>query len=306
LAHPFDVTDSQLGLSVGGSALDAPAVSPSDAPGFAFKRPPASPLPAATPGRVDQLVLPLGESMLGALQAIAPPRPHRIYCNRNLRLDHVQMIGFDMDYTLAIYNQDEMDRLSIEATARKLVERGYPASLLTMTYQPHFPIRGLLVDKKLGNVLKMDRYYHVGRVYHGRRRLSKEERIELYRKQKIRPGSSRYAWVDTLFSLPEVALYADLVDLLEGRGARSLDYEALYEAALALARARAAEFREGERTAAAELERLAAALDAPDQEALAAARDRCQEALLNELEGDAEAVLAHRLLQLALAPVELS
>jgi hypothetical protein len=62
-----------------------------------------------------------------------PPRARRIYCNRNLRLDQIQLIGFDMDYTLAIYRQAEMDRLSIEATAKKLVQKGYPESLLTMT-----------------------------------------------------------------------------------------------------------------------------------------------------------------------------
>jgi len=43
-----------------------------------------------------------------------------------LRLDQVKVVGFDMDYTLAIYRQAEMDRLSIEATVAKLVDRGYP------------------------------------------------------------------------------------------------------------------------------------------------------------------------------------
>ena len=52
------------------------------------------------------------------------PRSQRIYCNRNLRLDQVTHVGFDMDYTLAIYNQPEMDRLSIEVTARKLIYMG--------------------------------------------------------------------------------------------------------------------------------------------------------------------------------------
>jgi hypothetical protein len=92
---------------------------------------------------------------------LQPPRVRRIYCNRNLRLDHIQMVGFDMDYTLAVYKQAELDRLSIEATARKLVQRGYPESLCTMSYRTHFPIRGLLVDPKLGNILKTDRYKFV-------------------------------------------------------------------------------------------------------------------------------------------------
>src|SRR3954465_11228163 len=82
-----------------------------------------------------------------------PPRARRIYCNRNLKLDQIQLVGFDMDYTLAVYRQAEMDRLSIEHTAKRLVEKGYPETLLTMSYPAHFPIRGLFVDKALGHVL---------------------------------------------------------------------------------------------------------------------------------------------------------
>jgi imidazolonepropionase len=44
------------------------------------------------------------------------------------------------------------------------------------------PLRhpGLLIDKKHGHVLKMDRYKYVGRAYHGMRELDREERHELY------------------------------------------------------------------------------------------------------------------------------
>ena len=31
---------------------------------------------------------------------------NRIYVNRDLRLDKIEMVGFDMDYTLALYHQD--------------------------------------------------------------------------------------------------------------------------------------------------------------------------------------------------------
>ena len=97
-----------------------------------------------------QLTLPLPE--VAQLAGGSPPTPsHRIYCNRSLRLEDVDWVGFDMDYTLAIYDQDEMDRLSIEATITKLLERGYPAALRDMKYRTDFPIRGLLVDRKLGN-----------------------------------------------------------------------------------------------------------------------------------------------------------
>src|SRR4051812_27944424 len=40
------------------------------------------------------------------------PRKNRVFCNRNLRMDSIEMIGFDMDYTLALYQQDALERLS--------------------------------------------------------------------------------------------------------------------------------------------------------------------------------------------------
>jgi 5'-nucleotidase len=156
-----------------------------------------------------------------------PPAGRRVYCNRNLRLDQVKAVGFDMDYTLAIYRQAEMDRLSIEATVSKLVERGYPEELLSMKYRTDFPIRGLLIDRKLGNVLKMDRYRYVKTAYHGFRKLAREERRRAYHTRRLRPGTGRYHWVDTLYGLSEVAVYTAVIEHLETHGA-AVDYGQLF------------------------------------------------------------------------------
>lgn len=150
-----------------------------------------------------------------------------MYCNRNLRLDQIQVVGFDMDYTLAIYRQAEMDRLSIEVTLQKLVERGYPEALLSMNYRTDFPVRGLLIDRKLGNVLKMDRYRYVKTAYHGFRRLSREERRRAYHTRRLRPGTERYHWVDTLYALSEVAVYAAVIAYFEETG-QTIDYAKLF------------------------------------------------------------------------------
>ncbi len=157
-----------------------------------------------------------------------PPKSRRIYCNRDLRLDQVELVGFDMDYTLAIYNQDEMDRLSIEATAKKMVERGYPDVLLHMPYTTHFPIRGLLVDKRLGNILKTDRYRYAKKAFHGTRELTSEERKRHYAGKRVRPGTKRYHSIDTLYGLSEVVVFSAVVDALERPGEK-LDYGQLFE-----------------------------------------------------------------------------
>lgn len=172
-----------------------------------------------------QLPLPLPE--LAQIASTLPGPEDRIYVNRSLRLDQIDWVGFDMDYTLAIYHQDQMDRLSIDATCRKLCERGYPEALVGMPYRTDFPIRGLLVDKKLGNVIKMDRFRYVKRAYHGMRELSREERRQAYHTRRLRPSSGRYHWVDSLYALSEVTVYAAAVEALEATG-EHVDHEQLF------------------------------------------------------------------------------
>lgn len=162
------------------------------------------------------LPTPIRRLLLDAgLQAEAPPE-RRIFTNRDLNLDNIKLLGFDMDYTLAIYRQDALERLSIEATVAKLIARGYPDVLRTAKHDPLFAIRGLTVDKRLGNIVKLDRHGYVGRCYHGRRLLTSEERRPIYRDQRLGYEYERFAPVDTLFALPEVTLFAIVVDLLDG------------------------------------------------------------------------------------------
>ena len=50
----------------------------------------------------------------------------------------IAWVGFDMDYTLAIYDQPAMDELSIRATVNKLVLRGYPDFIVRIRSRPTF------------------------------------------------------------------------------------------------------------------------------------------------------------------------
>jgi HAD superfamily 5'-nucleotidase-like hydrolase len=163
-----------------------------------------------------QLSLPIDE-FLARPQAPGIPRSRRMFCNRNLRMNTIAWVGFDMDYTLAIYNQQQMDELSIKATIEKLVARGYPELVRTMPYNTAFPVRGLLIDKRFGHILKMNRYKFVTKGYHGLRELGKDELRELYHSKKIRPATPRYHWIDTLYALSEAALYGALVEAMERR-----------------------------------------------------------------------------------------
>jgi len=141
----------------------------------------------------------------------------------------VEMVGFDMDYTLAIYHARRIEQLSFDLTLSRLVTAfGYPAELGLLQYDHGFVMRGLVVDRHHGNLIKMDRFGSVGRAYHGLSPLAPAECNRLYRNERIRLTTERYAWIDTLFSLPEAWLYAAIIDLLERQG-RKVEYGRLYD-----------------------------------------------------------------------------
>ncbi|MFO0728036.1 MAG: HAD-IG family 5'-nucleotidase [Myxococcota bacterium] len=155
-------------------------------------------------------------SLSGILDRAELDPARRIFVNRSLRMDQIRQIGFDMDYTLLPYRKRAMEELSYRLTAEKLVEKhSYPKEILALPYDPSFVVRGLVVDKRRGNIIKMNSHGHVGRGYHGRRPIPKEERRALYRDQKLRLSSPKYHWIDTLFALPEGVLYANIIDFLE-------------------------------------------------------------------------------------------
>lgn len=193
--------------------LGSPAIGPPPPPPppSALSQPglPESPPP---PPSVQLLLESLGRST----PPLETPRPRRVFVNRTMRMDQIEVIGFDMDYTLALYNQPRMEALSARCTLEKMVAlRGYPEAILSLQYDSQRAIRGLVIDREAGNILKMDRYGYVGRGYHGSRPLSRAERARLYREQQVRVVPPRFSWIDTLFALPEAVLYGALVDFFE-------------------------------------------------------------------------------------------
>jgi HAD superfamily 5'-nucleotidase-like hydrolase len=143
-------------------------------------------------------------------------------------MDRIEAVGFDMDYTLAVYHLQRLETLAFDMTLARMIEvMGYAPGLGVLRYDPDFVIRGLVVDKLHGNIFKMDRHNHVGRCYHGRRPIAAEDLRRLYRDEKIHLSSPRFAWIDTLFALPEACLFALVIELLEGQG-RPVDYTRLF------------------------------------------------------------------------------
>jgi HAD superfamily 5'-nucleotidase-like hydrolase len=128
----------------------------------------------------------------------------------------ITAVGFDLDYTLASYKPSTFETLAHDATVEKLVTHfGYPESLYNSTFDWRYYIRGLVIDKKRGNVLKVDRHKYCKIAYHGFKPLSREERMETYNSSNERQEYEEptFGHVDTLFSLAESHLFMQLVEM---------------------------------------------------------------------------------------------
>lgn len=148
-----------------------------------------------------------------------------IFVNRSVNLDSIKFIGFDMDYTLAIYHKVEIEELAFNLAIEKLIEqRKYPECIRELEYQEGAFIRGLLIDQEKGNLLKIDRYKQVCRVFHGTQPLDRR----VYHNDKVNQSERRFESLDTLFSLPEAYLYAKLVDMCDDDLVKERTYEDLY------------------------------------------------------------------------------
>jgi HAD superfamily 5'-nucleotidase-like hydrolase len=142
----------------------------------------------------------------------------RIFCNRSLNMRNIKAVGFDMDYTLALYKPERFEVLAYNETLKKLVNIGYPSDILGWTFNISHMIRGLAIDKQRGNIIKLDRHRYVKVAYHGFRELPREERRSLYDASLIQSYEEPdYALIDTLFTLADAYLFAQLIDLKSQR-----------------------------------------------------------------------------------------
>src|ERR1700722_10604381 len=139
-----------------------------------------------------------------------------VYVNRTLNLKKIQYIGFDMDHTLIRYNSKNFEALVFKMVLEKLVkERKYPAKILSLPFEFDRVIRGLVIDRKNGNLLKVNRYSGIRLSYHGTHRIDFASQKKFYKSIYIDLGDPKYLAIDTAFSLSLALLFAQLVDAKE-------------------------------------------------------------------------------------------
>ncbi|KAL3532976.1 hypothetical protein ACH5RR_006497 [Cinchona calisaya] len=140
--------------------------------------------------------------------------PEGIYVNKNLRLDNIQVYGFDYDYTLAHYSANLQTLIYDLAKEHLVNEFKYPESCLDFKYDHSFPIRGLYYDKSKGCLMKLDFFGSIepDGCYYGRRKLSQEEIEQIYGTKYIgRDQARRLVCLMDFFCFSEACLIADIV-----------------------------------------------------------------------------------------------
>ena len=156
-----------------------------------------------------------------------PPPERRIFCNRTLNLRSIRAIGYDMDYTLIHYRVEKWEQRSFSTMRRKLREAGWPVGELR--FAPRDFQRGLIIDLELGNILKANQFGYVKRAAHGTRMLDFEPLRQAYAETVVDLSEPRFVFLNTLFSLSEASMYAQLVDLVEaGQAPAPVGYADLY------------------------------------------------------------------------------
>merc|ERR1711976_1047840 len=142
----------------------------------------------------------------------------RVFVNRSVAMNGIKAIGFDMDYTIAVYKSPQFEQLGFRLMVERLIEIGYPAEIQNYEYDTSFVTRGLVFDSELGNMLKIDSNGNILVASHGLKMLRPADIRKGYPNKFIqKDDSSKFYIYNTLFNLPEVYLMSAIVDMFESR-----------------------------------------------------------------------------------------
>ena len=144
---------------------------------------------------------------------IDPPLERGVFTNRTLNMRSIQAIGYDMDYTLINYDVRRWERAMYEYMKRRVLQLGWPVE--DLEFEPEMMIRGLVLDKRLGNIVKPNRFGYIKLAYHGTKPLDFKTLRRVYSRITVDTREDRWLLLTTLFDLPVACLYAQLVDKLD-------------------------------------------------------------------------------------------
>jgi HAD superfamily 5'-nucleotidase-like hydrolase len=146
-------------------------------------------------------------------ELVKPPVERGIFCNRTLNMRSIRAIGYDMDYTLIDYHVEEWERRAYEYLKQAFLAKGWPVQ--DLSFDSNLVCRGLIIDIEKGNVVKANRFGFVKRAIHGTVILDFDAQREIYSREIVDLAEKRWVFLNTLFSISEGCMYAQLVELLD-------------------------------------------------------------------------------------------
>jgi HAD superfamily 5'-nucleotidase-like hydrolase len=91
----------------------------------------------------------------------------------------VDVIGFDVDFTLLLYNKKNMTQLIYDSIVKYLINhKNYPEKIqykYNKEFVDSFSCKNIVIDYKKGNAFKLRKDKTIIKCYHGKRELNKEE-----------------------------------------------------------------------------------------------------------------------------------
>ena len=142
----------------------------------------------------------------------------KVYVNRTLNLRKIRYLGFDMDHTLVRYDSRAFEKTTHDLVVATLLRRGYPAAVKDLPFDYDLAIRGLVIDKQKGNLLKVSRHSGIRAAFHGTRALDFAVQKKEYESTYIDlREQSRYSSIDTAFSISLANLFMQIVELKDRR-----------------------------------------------------------------------------------------
>ena len=149
----------------------------------------------------------------------------KVFANRILNMKKIKYIGLDMDHTLIRYNSKNFETLVYRLVVENLIEeKKYPEEIKDCTFDFNNAIRGLIIDSKNGNILKLSRYGAIRQSYHGTTEIKFAKQKKFYRSIYVDLKDPNYFVIDTSFSIAFCVLYAQLIDLKDKLNERMPDY----------------------------------------------------------------------------------
>ena len=138
---------------------------------------------------------------------------------------NVDVIGFDIDFTLLLYNKKHMTHLIYDSLCQFLItHKNYPKKICyseNKSFVDSFSCKNIVLDFKRGNALKLRKDKSIIKAYHGKKELKKEEINTIYKngsfpafKISTLYNSDFYLNVDS-FQPQNLAIFLICVDLFD-------------------------------------------------------------------------------------------